>query len=1623
MSTNPLLPALVIPDEGESSFISTPVLSQMLSSFGSSMSSSEDANSVTQASSEVASNHLSPNSSHLRLPIPTPSANHSQASFAFVDVTEEEAGGDFGDLPTEVAEADISIAPDGSFVETSSGQAARELKKRYDRIMGVSKDVRSPYAITAFTNQHGRQMFRVGHRGMNPPGKTAEQVEEEVERRATVQVDTSSYKPHQEPKKSINSTSGRRSPRRSRLSMNAFHPPSMYPVPITAPRAQEVLQPRPNYDGARSPPTRKLRKTRSNPQLSGGLPSSSGGLPPTSGHTGRGHSQSVTAADLPRYPMVAASIRAPPLVDIFANTMRWNSIPPSPAVSNTSFSSLGPGQMGDGSHSPVVFTDPFGPRVTFDSPSRPSDSYLSAPGLREMQSFESGLTARADTSPRGARSSIFSPSGLFSKNSPSTPPAETSPPTPSIAPPSPASRPGSVDRSYIPTVETLMHTRYSPEVFDVLQTYRGLPLLDRLAPDSTETTVIKMSLTADETAAPRDDPRFVIWGEVYPEPTDDSSVSISQPTDRSSSRSVASRRRSTKGRESPPDEPPNVEVSSPPLPEKILVAATIERWMAQLTSELNYDELLVFFMTYRTYITPVDLCHLLICRFHWALGQHTSEHDEMVRRIVRVRTFVAIRYWLLTFFEVDFIPSRELRLLLAGWLNALRKDPVLGKHHDATGIVRKLISVVRECKEVHTQRIRPPTGTTTRSTSPPSASPPARGHQLGELFGNSLNALPRKSWSSNDSDLDLDFIPEGESTMNGDSISNGDKLEHSAYSLLQQPLHKAIMEHRPSMSTTTPGVPFTASQTLPVHSNILSRAFVNTIGRLGRWKRINSRPAATTLLADNAEVSAFDLELTVRGDLLKVRGGVEQYLKMIENESRARAAIPSYQPPVPPPATAYIAAAAIPAPPSPPLSRTGEPAPNNSSEVDVPEAVDDDESITEASEESAKLVADLQPVHSSTSTPVQLSLQPTHRALSATSSSGSSSNYGERFVSRWHQQSVSSQSQSRGGPNSWGLDVVSIDDLDLSDASSETSNSPTMPPGLKKTPRRLPLRRDFEFVDRNRESVSSMGLTSRDSVTSASSASSSVRLGNTIQQWQVNAIVDSLSDDDETGDVEAALRRLEGHMNPHTQQVKASKVDNWVKTIRERLEAGAYGQEVPRYSSDGEELNDAERRSTAWGYDTDIVSPPESNSRRSSQASARLITTIPASPVQSPSADDATPVIAQGPRPPPANPEPRQDVEPPVPDEILKSRLTASIPPTPLSPQNSVRSGGSRQTNQGSSVLSPPRPRNPRVHRSWVHGYNSGELAEHFTLIDKELFLGVKFEELVGDDWVSVVDEANVLDWGVFLKERARWKAEGRDGYKTSALVAARARFNLMAYFVLSEIVLTHPAARPALVGKFIRIAWKCYTLNNFSTLVAIIAGLRSDWVSKVMRKLWNRVNVYNLRMLKDLTSFTSQENDFAHIRTAVAALADAKPSATEETSSSKGSTKGKETSRPGCIPFLGIYLSQLHRYSQLPDLVDPTAPTEAVNIDRTTNSFHAPAHPEVFATLAPLPSSMQLEPLINVHKQRLISGTIKSLVSGQHLASRVQLSVDKKLFQKCLKLRGLDTEMLARAEAMYPDV
>jgi hypothetical protein len=253
-----------------------------------------------------------------------------------------------------------------------------------------------------------------------------------------------------------------------------------------------------------------------------------------------------------------------------------------------------------------------------------------------MQSFESGMTAKADES-----SSVKQNPALQFLN-----------------------------KEAVLNAVTMSTTPYSTLVFDILQTYRGAPLPDRLSETSSEPTVHLRGSSAI-TAVPRDDPRFVIWGEVYTDRGDDPTASQSSHTDLSTaSPSVSTRRKTSHSRSG------DIAVNLYPTPERLIVAATIERWIAQLTSEREPDWP-CFFLTYRIYISGVDLCRLLICRFHWALEKPTSAQDETVRAMVRARTFKMFKYWLWVWFRVDFTTDPALCQVLTSWLNTLRKDPAL----------------------------------------------------------------------------------------------------------------------------------------------------------------------------------------------------------------------------------------------------------------------------------------------------------------------------------------------------------------------------------------------------------------------------------------------------------------------------------------------------------------------------------------------------------------------------------------------------------------------------------------------------------------------------------------------------------------------------------------------------------------------------------------------------------------------------------------------------------------------------------------------------------------------------------------------------------------------------------
>ncbi|KAG8896424.1 hypothetical protein FRC01_011826 [Tulasnella sp. 417] len=273
------------------------------------------------------------------------------------------------------------------------------------------------------------------------------------------------------------------------------------------------------------------------------------------------------------------------------------------------------------------------------------------------------------------------------------------------------------------------------------------------------------------------------------------------------------------------------------------------------------------------------------------------------------------------------------------------------------------------------------------------------------------------------------------------------------------------------------------------------------------------------------------------------------------------------------------------------------------------------------------------------------------------------------------------------------------------------------------------------------------------------------------------------------------------------------------------------------------------------------------------------------------------------------------------------------------------------------------------------------------------------------------------------MKMLAREKNEGPE---ISAVAALRARFNMMVAFAATDIVLSHPNERPVVFSKFLRIAWKSYLLNNFAAVVALITSLQTPMVSAAMRRLWSRVGMWEMRVFEDLKEFSSPRGNFKFIREAIAAMVDRRedppngpPSAHSSVSSRSRMPVDKAVAPASCIPFIGVYLSDLHRYRKLPEYIDPTSPSSRV-LEGPNGQLSSPRHPEVFSTLAPLPPSVQLEPMANVQKQRLTAGTVKEIVAGQHLASKISFDLDRKLYQKCLRLKALPPDKLVDVAKTY---
>ncbi|KAF5606251.1 LTE1 GDP GTP exchange factor [Fusarium pseudocircinatum] len=123
-----------------------------------------------------------------------------------------------------------------------------------------------------------------------------------------------------------------------------------------------------------------------------------------------------------------------------------------------------------------------------------------------------------------------------------------------------------------------------------------------------------------------------------------------------------------------------------------VIAATPPRLVAEITSPsfLDYELISDFFLTFRAFLEPVDLLRMLIARLRWALAR-----DDETGMVVRVRTFVALRHWILNYFMDDFVVDYNLRQTFCELLNDFVDE--LSQCNRSRKVQLKILGELKKC--------------------------------------------------------------------------------------------------------------------------------------------------------------------------------------------------------------------------------------------------------------------------------------------------------------------------------------------------------------------------------------------------------------------------------------------------------------------------------------------------------------------------------------------------------------------------------------------------------------------------------------------------------------------------------------------------------------------------------------------------------------------------------------------------------------------------------------------------------------------------------------------------------------------------------------------------------------
>jgi GDP/GTP exchange factor required for growth at low temperature len=257
-------------------------------------------------------------------------------------------------------------------------------------------------------------------------------------------------------------------------------------------------------------------------------------------------------------------------------------------------------------------------------------------------------------------------------------------------------------------------------------------------------------------------------------------------------------------------------------------------------------------------------------------------------------------------------------------------------------------------------------------------------------------------------------------------------------------------------------------------------------------------------------------------------------------------------------------------------------------------------------------------------------------------------------------------------------------------------------------------------------------------------------------------------------------------------------------------------------------------------------------------------------------------------------------------------------------------------------------------HTPFILNYSSQELCHQLTLVERDALAEVDWKDLIELRWNQKL--VPIQSWLGLLVER-----------NVRGVEIVISRFNLMVNWVKSEVLLTRTLnERVQTICRFIHVAQRAREMQNFATMMQIVLALCSAVVSS-LSTTWSRVPPEEMSIFREMEEIISPLRNFSRLRTELNAIDPMR----------------------GCIPFVGVYLTDLIFNSERPSFTDT-------------------------------PGSGPR--LVNFEKMRTSASIVKSLIQCIQWSSNYKIEADRDLLAKCLYIQSLTTEEMEACKNFLSD-